>query len=122
MKKILLVAFLAILSTTAVYAEGGHGGGWGRGGGERGGWGRGGGWGGGWIAPVLIGGVIAYDLANPYPYYAQPVPVYVQPYPAPEVATPPGQYWYFCRAANAYYPYVPSCPGGWQAVPMTPPR
>jgi hypothetical protein len=129
MKKILLIAFLAILSTTVAYAEGGHGGGHGgggRGGGHGGGWGRGGGWGwgGGWIGPALIGGAFAYDLAYPYPYYAQPYPVYDQPYPgyAPGVAPSSVQYWYFCPAAKAYYPYVQSCPGGWQAIPAMPPR
>lgn len=44
MKKILFISFLAILSTTSAYAEGGRGGG--RGGGHGGGWERGGGWGG----------------------------------------------------------------------------
>ena len=120
MKKILLVALVAMLSTTAAFADGGHG--WGHGGG----WGRGGGWGVGWVAPALIGGVLAYDLANPYPYpypyYAQPAPVYVQSYSTPVLATPAAQYWYFCRSANGYYPYVPSCAEGWQTVPMTPPR
>jgi hypothetical protein len=28
--------------------------------------------------------------------------------------------WYFCREANAYYPYVKQCPGGWQRVPAQP--
>ena len=148
MKKILFIAFLAILSTTPAYAEGGHGGGGHGGGGHGGGghgggghgggghgggWGRGGGWGwgGGWIGPALIGGAFAYDLAYPYPYYAQPYPMYDQPYPgyaqpapgyAPGVAPSSVQYWYFCPAANAYYPYVQSCPSEWQAVPATPPR
>ncbi len=123
MKKVLFISFLAILSTTPAYAEGG------RGGGHGGGWGRGGGWGwgGAWIAPALIGGAIAYDLSYPYypyPVYGQPYPVYTQPAPAyaPSAAPPSVQYWYFCTAANAYYPYVQSCPSGWQAVPAIPPR
>jgi hypothetical protein len=130
MKKILFIAFLAIISTAPAYAadrgHGGGGGGWGRGGGWAGGWG----WGGGWIGPALIGGAIAYDLSYPYypyypyPVYQQPYPVYTQPAPvyAPSVAPSSVQYWYFCAAANGYYPYVPSCPSGWQAVPTTPPR
>lgn len=113
MKKMLFIAFLAILLTSPAYAAGGHGGGHG------GGWG----WRGDWIFPALIGGAIAYDLAYRYPVYAQPYPVYEQPYPvyAPSVAPQVVQYWYFCAATNAYYPYVPSCPSGWQSVPTTPP-
>lgn len=62
-------------------------------------------------------------------WFFYPVPVY--PYPDPylpsDFAAPPppagtpapvaGQFFYFCPAANAYYPYVPSCPTGWQQVP-----
>jgi hypothetical protein len=64
-------------------------------------------------------------------YYFYPAPVY--PYPSPweppavELVTPPAnspppatQYWYFCQASNSYYPYVATCPGGWQQVPATP--
>lgn len=111
----LLIAFLGILLTTQAYADGGHGGGWGHGG-E---WGRGGGWGwgGDWIVPALVGAAIVDDLSQPQTVYGQqPVPVY-----APNVEAPAVQYWYFCAAANAYYPYVSSCPSGWQTVPATPP-
>ena len=65
----------------------------------------------------------------PGPYYYPPSPVYVSP-PAPtqyversEVAAeqaPAPATWYFCREANAYYPYVKQCPGGWQRVPAQP--
>ena len=113
MKKILSIAFLSILSAAPAYAEGGH---------DRG-HDRGHGWRGSWIAPALIGGVIAYDLAYPRTIYEQPYVVYTQPYPvyAPSAAPPSVPYWYFCPAANAYYPYVSSCPSGWQVVPATPP-
>ncbi len=118
MKKTLLILFLAILSASPAYADSGRGGG-GWGGEHRGGWG----WGGAWIVPALIGGAIAYDLTRPY--YVQPAPVYapnyVPVYAAPVMASPAPQSWYFCAAANAYYPYVTSCPSGWQAVPATPP-
>jgi len=44
-----------------------------------------------------------YDYAPAsYPY--TPAPAY----------GPPDPYWYYCRAANAYYPYVQECPGGWE--------
>ena len=57
-------------------------------------------------------------------WYLYPGPVY--PYPNPYeppmvMLPPPTQYWYFCTAANAYYPYVASCPGGWTQVTATPP-
>jgi len=38
-----------------------------------------------------------------------PAPVYVQQPPAPT-------YWYYCADAQAYYPYVQQCPGGWLTV------
>lgn len=124
MKKILLIALLAILSTTSAYAQRGYG----HGGGHGGGWG----WGGAWIVPALIGGAILYDVTRPPPVYVQPSPVYVQGYPPNYSASYPPVYaaqlapssmpnWYFCPAANAYYPYVSSCPSGWRAVPATPP-
>jgi hypothetical protein len=42
-------------------------------------------------------------------YVYTPPPVYVRPQPA--------GYWYFCRSAQAYYPYVAACPEGWIPVP-----
>ena len=113
MKKTLLILFLAILSAAPAYAD--------RGGGRGGGWGHGGwGWGGAWILPAVIGSAIVYDLTRPQPYYVQPTTVYAPGY-APVMVSPAPQSWYFCAAANAYYPYVTSCPSGWQAVSATPP-
>lgn len=61
-----------------------------------------------------------YPYPDPYNYVPLQT-VVVQP-PAPEPLAPqPQQYWYFCDAANGYYPYVATCPGGWRAVPATPP-
>lgn len=62
-------------------------------------------------------------------YYPAPVYPYPNPYVPPVVinTTPaqpgpaPAQYWYYCAASKAYYPYVAECPGGWQPVPVTPP-
>ncbi|HTY02883.1 MAG TPA: hypothetical protein VMC81_04055 [Rhodocyclaceae bacterium] len=56
----------------------------------------------------------------PPSYYYPPVvveqsPVYVQQQPVVEAA-PPTSYWYFCRASNAYYPYVKECAAGWEKV------
>jgi len=62
-------------------------------------------------------------------YYPAPVYPYPNPYVPPVImqTTPtqpgpaPTQYWYYCAASKAYYPYVAECPGGWQPVPATPP-
>ena len=67
---------------------------------------------------IFIGApVVAYSYyAWPRYYYPPPVysapPVYVEPTPSPQASN----YWYFCREANAYYPYVQSCPSPWQPV------
>ena len=65
-------------------------------------------------------------------WYFYPAPIYPYPSPweppsvalaAPATAVPamaPAQYWYYCAASRNYYPYVASCPGGWQQVPATP--
>ena len=37
--------------------------------------------------------------------------------PAMADGQPPTQFWYFCPKSNGFYPYVPSCPSGWQQVP-----
>lgn len=60
-----------------------------------------------------------YPYPDPYAYVPRET-IVVQPSPHQTSAPPAPQFWYFCAAANGYYPYVPSCPGGWQAVPATP--
>ena len=52
-------------------------------------------------------------LGAGYAYW--PAPYYYWPgyYYGPPVAL---QYWYYCTAAAAYYPYVQNCPGGWELV------
>jgi hypothetical protein len=59
--------------------------------------------------PVFVGGFWGY----PYYYYPAyyPYPYYDVPLDPPAPADP---YWYYCRAAGAYYPYVQACPGGWE--------
>ncbi len=47
------------------------------------------------------------------------VPVPVQP-SAPVQPAPQVQFWYYCDAAQGYYPYVASCPSGWRTVPAQP--
>ena len=73
------------------------------------------------ISPRIVVPFGAYwrPYWEPYPYppvvIAPPPRVYVEPSP------PPPQYWYYCDAAQAYYPYVQQCPGGWRPVLPTPP-
>lgn len=81
----------------------------------------------------------------PYPYVYSPPPVVItQPQsqvyieqesnnptnaaPAAGNSTAPAAsasnnnaYWYYCEAANGYYPYVKECPAGWKQVTPTPP-
>jgi len=33
----------------------------------------------------------------------------------------PNQFWYHCTRPEGYYPYVKTCPGGWEQVPAHPP-
>ncbi len=69
-----------------------------------------------------------------YPYRVYSPPVYVPPVvvsPAPTVyieqpaasATSPTLetgFWYYCKEAQAYYPYVKQCSGAWQKVAPQP--
>jgi hypothetical protein len=60
-----------------------------------------------------------------YPYYYQQQPVVIQQQaPVYEQQAPQGEapqyFWYYCQEANAYYPYVKQCPGGWMKVVPTP--
>ena len=70
---------------------------------------------------------------GPPAYYYHPAPVYVAP-PEPKVYVersevdgavqqdrPSGDWWYYCEATRGYYPYVKTCPSGWQRVPPAPP-
>lgn len=60
-----------------------------------------------------------------HPHYATPVvverrepPVYVE---RDEAAPEQSQgWWYFCEQSKTYYPYVKTCPGGWQKVTPSP--
>ena len=66
------------------------------------------------------------------PYYPpyQPIviqrapQVYIEQYVPPQEPVPAPErnnYWYYCAAAKAYYPYVNECPSGWQKVLPQPP-
>ena len=89
-------------------------------------------WNGGYWRHSWYGGRFGWWWVVSGVWFFYPVPVY--PYPDPYVpssfAAPPpppddappvaDQFWYFCPASNAYYPYVPACPTGWQQVPANP--
>lgn len=86
-------------------------------------------------------GYPAYPYAYPvYPgYYSGYYPGYYYPPAVVAVPAQPPQYiersdeepqyaepaapayWYHCAKPEGYYPYVTSCPGGWQTVPAQPP-
>jgi hypothetical protein len=68
--------------------------------------------------PFWWGAPYYYPYYYPPPVVVQPAPAYVQPSYTNMPAAP--ESWYFCRAANAYYPYVDSCPGGWETVTPRP--
>jgi hypothetical protein len=75
---------------------------------------------------VFIGGSFVFPYYYPYSYYpyapygVSEFPAYVDP-EQPSYPAPPS-YWYFCQDAQAYYPYVTSCAGGWSTVIPAPPR
>ena len=73
--------------------------------------------------PSYYWGPRYYDpFYRPY-YYYNPAPVYIEP-PQPKVYVqqPSTYYWYYCPAAQKYYPYVQTCPQGWlQVVPQNSP-
>jgi hypothetical protein len=58
----------------------------------------------------------------PPPGYAAAPPVtYVEREDAQQTAPASTDFWYYCEQSKTYYPYVKSCPGGWQRVAPTPP-
>lgn len=71
---------------------------------------------------VVGGAWYFYPLpVYPYPNPWEPPPVeYVTPPVGSPPPPPPAQYWYYCESSQGYYPYVPTCPGGWTQVPATP--
>ncbi len=63
----------------------------------------------------------------PPPYYPPVIvqsspPVYVERPAEPAAAQEPAQqgWWYYCEQTRGYYPYVKTCPGGWQRVAPAP--
>lgn len=72
-------------------------------------------------SPVYWPRIYVPPVAPVAPIIVTSPPVYIEQQPAPAVssALEPG-YWYYCGEAQAYYPYVKECPGGWQKVPPSP--
>jgi hypothetical protein len=65
-------------------------------------------------AGLVLGSALLWAATRPAPAaYEVPVATTVVS-PAPP---PASDYWYYCRPAGAYYPYVGSCPVPWEAVP-----
>lgn len=69
---------------------------------------------------AIATGIIAEVLANGQQVAGPPPGAAAPPPPAAPAGASAGV-WYFCPSANAYYPYVSQCPGGWQTVPASPP-
>jgi hypothetical protein len=123
-----MIAVLLVLSTVPAYADrDGHG--YKRHGyrshGHRGHWHRGH-WHGGLHRSGGVRLFISPGLVVPFGGYWEPYPhppVVIAPAPRLylDAPPPPPQYWYYCDAAQAYYPYVQACPGGWRQVSPTPP-
>lgn len=57
------------------------------------------------VAPVYLERQTPQSLSAP-----------IAPIPGPQT-----NFWYYCRTAKGYYPYVRECPGGWQKVLPKPP-
>lgn len=69
----------------------------------------------------VVSGVGFWYPAPAYPYPDPYVPpTFIVPPPPAGAAPVTTPYWYYCPPSNGYYPYVASCPSGWQQVPATP--
>lgn len=67
--------------------------------------------------PDPYGPPVVVQQAPPTVMIQQPPPVSAPP---AQSAPQPAQNWYYCPSSKAYYPYVSTCPDGWQAVPAAP--
>jgi hypothetical protein len=76
-----------------------------------------GGHGAGWVPGLLLGSAIIWAATRPPVIYTAPAAPQVVIVPSQPAASPPVENWYYCRPAEAYYPYVPSCPTPWELVP-----
>jgi len=77
----------------------------------------------GLVSGLVLGSAVVWAATRPPAVvYQEPVRTVIVQEPEPIVVAPPvsNQWWYYCRSAGAYYPYVASCPTGWETVPATP--
>ena len=74
---------------------------------------------------VFVGAPAFWYYTAPYPpVVAMPssLPAYIEQGDAQSASQQPeGDGYYYCVDAEAYYPYVQQCPGGWQRVAPQPP-
>lgn len=66
-------------------------------------------WGPWWVVPPPI-------------YYSQPIVIEREAPIVIDSTVAPIDYWYYCRPANTYYPYVKDCAAPWERVPAQPAR
>ena len=74
----------------------------------------------GWGGPWYYGPPPYYYYPPPYGVSGQPT-TYIERQDAAPVEPASTDSWYYCDQSKAYYPYVKTCPGGWQKVSPTPP-
>jgi hypothetical protein len=55
-----------------------------------------------------------------FPFFPYPDPYFVYAR-APASESPSNQYWYYCPNSKSYYPWVKTCEGAWDPVPVSPP-
>jgi hypothetical protein len=72
---------------------------------------------------VFIGAPFFWDpFFYPYGHYPYPAPVYIEREPPPVYIQREPYYWYYCSDPSGYYPYIQTCPKGWQRVVPSPPQ
>jgi hypothetical protein len=73
-------------------------------------------------AGLVLGTALLWAATRPAPGYYETqsvAPVVVTP-STRLMAPPNADFWYYCRPAGSYYPYVATCPVAWEAVPARP--
>jgi hypothetical protein len=72
-------------------------------------------------AGLVLGTALLWAATRPAPAYYETqtvAPVVIAP--ARMAAPPSADFWYYCRPAGSYYPYVATCPAAWEVVPARP--